>query len=99
MDTVPIVDDRGRLMGVVTMADLRPLLGLAEADASLAAPIKQWMRRPAEIALADMRIEQIGALLLKSGENALAVVDQHENYLGVVGLADLISPLPIRPRP
>ena len=99
MDTVPIVDDNSRILGVLTMTDLRSLLQTADSQAALAAPVSSVMRKPGGVAKADMSLEDVRLELLRSGETAVAVLDERDAYLGMVGLADLIAPLPVRPRP
>lgn len=96
-DTVPIVDSGGRLRGIVTMRDLLPVLDLPES--ALLGPVSSVMRSPGTVARAGMGLEELRGTLRQGGDPSIVVVDDDGRYLGLVGLADLVAPMPIRPRP
>jgi len=96
--TLPIVDSAGRLRGVVSPDDLRPLLALQE-ERALLSPVAQWARLPGAVGHAEMSVGEVSRVLAASGETTLFIVDEGGHYLGGVSLSDLLAPQPTPPRP
>jgi CBS domain-containing protein len=97
LDTLPVVDSAGRLQGVLTLDDLRPLLVRETID--LLDSVSEWARKPAVVAAPKTSLSQAREALIHGEETTLPVVDEYGRYLGVIGFADLIEPIPVRARP
>ena len=97
LDTLPVVDSAGRLAGVITLQDLRPLLVRDRIE--LLDPVSGWLRYPEAVASPNFNLEDARSALVNSGETTLPVVDDLGHYFGVVGFTDLIEPIPVRTRP
>ena len=97
LDTLPVVDAAGRLAGIVTLQDLRPLLVRDRVE--LLDPVRGWARRPLAVVGPRATIDEARNALIESSETTLPVVDDDGHYLGVVGFADFIEPIPVRTRP
>src|SRR5262249_476007 len=89
----------GRLLGIVTMRELLPLLKPSANDVALTAPVERYMRTPRGVGRSQMSIGEVRSALAVSGETSLVIVDEADCYLGLLVLADLVAPLPVRPRP
>ncbi len=87
--TVPVVDDRGRLAGVVTAGDLTRLIERDEAGWA-SVPVKDVMSRQPLIAGPDERGAAVVHRLEDRGYMAAPVVDDEGRLLGVVHLHDLM---------
>ncbi len=99
IDTVPVADESGAFVGVVTGRELISLLNSRNDPGALAGPVSGYVRRPASIGRAEMSVEEVGQLLATCSETTLAIVDDRNRYLGVVGLTDLLRPMQVLPRP
>jgi len=101
----PVVDDAGRLLGVVSEADIlakerRPphqtglakLLGHDESPSRKASArtAGEAMTSPALTIVADRRVDAAAALMLDRGVNRLPVVDGAGTLVGIVTRADLV---------
>jgi CBS domain-containing protein len=101
----PVVDDAGRLLGVVSEADIlakerRPagqsrfaqFLGYPEPTdtKALARTAGEAMTSPAVTIGADRRVDAVAALMLDRGINRLPVVDRAGKLVGIVTRADLV---------
>ncbi len=98
-DTLPVVDGNHHLRGVVSLRDLRPLLKDGDSDRAIVAPVSEWMRAPGATGRPEMDLEEVRSAMLASGEAALVIIDSSDRYLGAVSLHELLSPLPVKPRP
>ena len=87
--TVPVVDDRGRLAGVVTAGDLTRLIERDE-EGWASVPVKDVMSRQPLIAGPDERGAAVVHRLEDRGYMAAPVVDDEGRLLGVVHLHDLM---------
>lgn len=87
--TVPVVDDRGRLAGVVTAGDLTRLIERDETGWS-SVPVKDVMSRQPLIAGPDERGAAVVHRLEERGLMAAPVVDDEGRLQGVVHLHDLM---------
>jgi arabinose-5-phosphate isomerase len=86
--TVPIVDDAGRVVGVVTAGDLTRLMERTEAF--LEVPVREVMTRtPKIVRLGELASAAIH-LMEKHGIMALPVVDEEDRLHGIVHLHDLM---------
>jgi len=87
--TVPIVDDGGRVTGVVTAGDLTRLMG--RTDAFLEVPVAEVMTRSPKLA----RVGQLAAGAVREMEDhgimALPVVDEKGRLQGVIHLHDVLK--------
>src|SRR5687768_9136480 len=97
LDTLPVVDSAGRLVGVLTLHDLRPLLVRDQLE--LLDPVMTLARMPGAVVTATGTLHDARRALVTSGETTIPVLDERGIYLGVVGFADLIEPIPVRSRP
>jgi len=96
---LPVADSRGHIVGIVSLTDLAPLVNWHPAPACLVQPVERWMRPPGTLLRSTLAMRQIRQVLAECGESSLPVVDESGHYLGIVTVADLLSPLPVRPRP
>lgn len=93
---LPVLDQYGRLLGVVSISDLTPLLNPPN---SLLHPVAEWMRDPVCIGRADMTLDVARVALAGSGETVLFILDASDRYVGALTLADILVPDPTPPRP
>src|SRR3989442_15009855 len=98
IDTLPVTDAYGRLIGTVSFDDLRPLLNRGSSELELVSPVREWMRPPGRTRRPEMTVEEVRAELAESAET-LFIVDSNDRLVGAIGLADLLSPIPVMPRP
>lgn len=87
--TVPVIDEAGRLVGVVTAGDLTRLIERDEAGWA-AAPVADVMSRHPLTAHADERGSAVVHRLEERGVMAAPVVDDEGRLTGVVHLHDLM---------
>lgn len=81
---VPVVDEEGRLLGMLTIGDLLRAheTGLQTAGAAMTAP-------PVTAGLtADL--DTVGQLLLARGVRSIPVVDDEHNVVGIVSRGDIL---------
>lgn len=96
LDSLPVLDSYGRLLGAVSMLDLARLL--TEPN-WLTGPVAEWMHEPAAVGHADLSPEQARRALAESGESTLLLLDDSGRYVGAVTVADLLVPTSTPPRP
>lgn len=85
----PIVNDRGVLLGVINLEDVREIM----FDASLyeSIQVKQLMQKPAEIVSIEDDMNRIMDKLDKSGAWNLPVVDAQGKYLGFISKSRILT--------
>lgn len=86
--TVPIVDDGGRVVGVVTAGDLTRLM--ERAPDFLERPVSEVMTRDPKVAHPDELASAAVRRMEEYGIMALPVNDDHGRLLGIVHLHDLM---------
>jgi len=87
--TVAIVDERQRLVGVVTAGDLTRLM--ERTDDFLSVPVGDVMTRTPKSAALDTLAGAAVALMEKHGIMAMPVLDQDRVVVGMVHLHDLLK--------
>jgi arabinose-5-phosphate isomerase len=86
--TVAIVDDRGRVIGVVTAGDLTRLM--ERGDDFLSVPVSQVMNATPKIVRADELASAAAFRMEQHGIMALPVVEERERLVGMIHLHDLM---------
>jgi CBS domain-containing protein len=97
---LPVVDDDGRLVGMVSERDLRTLLGVpAEALEHWAGAfgrdrtIDEVMVRSVESVRPDQPLSQVIAAMISRNVGALPVVDAERRPVGIISYLDVLSAL------
>lgn len=85
---LPVLDGRGRLIGVLVAEDLSSALSLPE-DVRASATVRSRMRSPDAVASVQATQEQITEVLKSTGSSAVMVVDDAGLFEGRVHAADL----------
>ncbi|MCD6304023.1 MAG: KpsF/GutQ family sugar-phosphate isomerase [Planctomycetes bacterium] len=86
-----MVDDDGRLSGILTDADLRRLLLSHRGEDILARPVRELMiRRPKRIHLGELASRAM-AILNEHRIDELPVVDDDDRPVGVIDVQDLLG--------
>ena len=86
-----LVDEEGRLSGILTDADVRRLLVAGEAGELLARPIGELMtRKPKRIYLGELASEAL-SILNQYRIDELPVVDGDDRPVGVIDVQDLLG--------
>ncbi len=98
-DMVPVLDSLGRLVGTLTIGDLRPLLDVANEGERVSGSIRPYVRAAEVVVTPDVALDEVRAQLRGSAETTAFVVDRNRRLLGAVQLADLVGPGPEPPRP
>ena len=96
LDSLPVLDSYGRLLGALSGSDLAPLLREPE---SLTGPVAEWMHEPAAVGHADLSPDEARRAMAESGETTLFLLDDSGRYVGAITVADLLVPTPTPPRP
>ncbi|MFH1765790.1 MAG: KpsF/GutQ family sugar-phosphate isomerase [Gemmatimonadota bacterium] len=86
--TVPIVDEEGKVVGVVTAGDLTRLMGKKEDF--LDVPVREVMTRTPKLARLGELASAAVHVMEKHGIMALPVVDEGDRLKGIVHLHDLM---------
>jgi arabinose-5-phosphate isomerase len=87
--TVPVVDGRGAVVGVVTAGDLTRLMERAEAGWP-EVPVREVMSRSPRTAVAEERGAAVVHRMEEAGVMAMPVVDAEGRLAGMVHLHDLM---------
>ncbi len=91
-----LIDDGGKLTGILTDADLRRKLVAADAAALLARPVRDVMtKNPKRIGLGDLA-SQAEAIMNQYRIDELPVVDDEGRPVGVIDVQDLLGVKTIR---
>lgn len=86
-----LVDEQGRLTGILTDADLRRKLIGADAAALLAQPVRNVMTKdPKRVRLGDLA-SQAEAIMNRHRIDELPVVDEADRPVGVLDVQDLLG--------
>jgi CBS domain-containing protein len=99
VDTLPVVDSRDMLCGVVSLPDLSALLRAKGAEEALLFPVAHIAHWPMRLGRASMSLDEARHTLAESEESTLVILDEDGRYLGVVTLLDLLLPVMPPPRP
>jgi CBS domain-containing protein len=97
MDTLPIINRRGNLVGVISHSDL--LRVLEQGEDARYQPCGSILHKPSAVVMPDMNMDDLHALFMRSGESTLFLIDEHERLMGYFQVSDLIAPesMPLRP--
>jgi CBS domain-containing protein len=96
---VPIVDDEGRLIGIISDRDVRTAIGdpaealgreLTEIEEM---PISTVMTAPAESVDVEAPLIEVAHRLAHESIGALPVVDDHQRVVGIVSYVDVVRSL------
>lgn len=94
--TLPVVDERGRLLGAVTSSRLRTLLKTGETPQAYLQPVVGLME-PAEVILSpESSVSEAAEKLAESLSGVAFITDRSGRFLGVVHWLDLMQPLPVQ---
>ena len=86
--TVPVVDEAGRVVGVVTNGDLMRLM--EETDAVFSIPVERVMTRSPRTTTPDELAAVAVGTMERRGIMALPVLDERGRVVGMVHLHDLM---------
>ncbi|MEX6503668.1 CBS domain-containing protein [Pseudomonas zhanjiangensis] len=89
---LPVVDDGGRLLGIVTLVDLLRYLRPGPADGQ-GARLRDIMSTPVQAVRAEAHMVELVYLLSDRGLHCLPVVDGEQRLLGMLTQTDLIAAL------
>ncbi len=100
LKALPVLDDKQRLVGILTLADL---LGHAASTAPRGlterfrarreAPVSRLMTRPVRCVTLDTPVVELVSLLSDQGLHCLPVLDDGGRVVGIVSQSDLIAAL------
>lgn len=94
MQLVPVTDERGKLVGVVTEPRIRALLAAPSRECVRASPVQVFIE-PAEVVLhEDAPVADARDALSRSAANTAMIVDRRGRLLGAVWWADLLDDVP-----
>jgi CBS domain-containing protein len=88
---LPVVDEAGQLVGVLTRGDLREALA-EHGDALLRRPLREFVRTGTVVAYPDEPLRVVVYRMAEKGFTRLPVVDRATGkFLGLVSLDDLLK--------
>ena len=98
---LPVVDDSGKLQGIITDRDLRlamnsPLIPHPpEDDQNLLAKttVEEIMTYPVLTTMPDVWLDQVAAIMLENNVSGLPVLDKRNNLVGIISVSDLLRAL------
>jgi CBS domain-containing membrane protein len=104
---LPVVDDRGHLIGMLSDRDLGPLLRSFPGDAAAERmvvplserPVAELMSSGAVAVERDADVTEIIGLMLEEHVGAVPVVDGADNVVGIVSYVDVLRTLHARSEP
>ncbi len=85
----PVTDKDGRLQGIVTLDDIRPIMFQRELYATVF--VSELMHRPLDHVFEDERMESVMEKFERSGAWNLPVLDHEYKYLGFVSKSRIFS--------
>lgn len=88
----PVVDEHGRLTGMVTLKDVRDV----PVATRLATPVSEVMRRPVIFLTPDQTVADAAMLMARHGIGRLPVVDarDHTRLIGILSRTDILRSYP-----
>ncbi|MFW6155090.1 MAG: CBS domain-containing protein [Planctomycetota bacterium] len=86
--SLPVLDDQGRLEGIVTERDL--VVRLLARGRSFETPVHNLMSRPVKTIGMDTPLEEIEAIMREHKVRHLPVTDENNRLKGFVSISDLI---------
>lgn len=86
---LPVIDDHGRLVGMISEYDALNLLLAAPSEVGLVAPVANFMSRDVVSIALDTSLEAVAHVFQTSGVRRLPVVDDGR-IVGIVSRRDLI---------
>lgn len=91
----PLVDDHGRLAGIVTRGDLRRVEYQVAIERRDPATLRAWDigRQRVLAARPDTNVRELARVLLEQGIHGMPVVDETERLMGVVTRSDILRAL------
>ncbi len=90
---LPVVDDEGRLVGMVTESDLRLFLSTAPSPGVMKRQhrMEQVMRSPVTSVPPDCPLEEAARLMLQHDIGGLPVVDEEGRPVGIITRSDIFA--------
>jgi H+/Cl- antiporter ClcA/CBS domain-containing protein len=88
---LPVVDEAGQLVGVLTRGDLRGWTAEHRDDAQLERPLRELVRTDAVLAYPDESLRAVVYRMAEKGFTRMPVVDRVGKFLGLVSLDDLLK--------
>jgi CIC family chloride channel protein len=85
----PVTDTEGRLQGIVTLDDIRPIMFQQDLYAEIF--VYELMHRPLDYVFIDERMESVMEKFERSGAWNLPVLDHESRYLGFVSKSRIFS--------
>lgn len=90
IDCAPVLDERGRLLGLVTARDLAlEVLGAAKDPATT--PVQEVMRRDIPTVTLDAPLDEALERMREHRTQRLLVVDDHKTLFGILWLYDVAN--------
>ena len=98
---LPVVDDNGKLLGIITDRDLRlamnsPLIPHPpEDDQELLAKtvVEEVMTYPVITTRPDVWLDQAATIMLENNVSGLPVLDKRNKLVGIISVSDLLRAL------
>lgn len=90
---LPVVDDAGRLVGMVTEDELKLFLATAPSPGVLQRQhrVEQVMRSPAVTVPPDYPLEEAARLMIRHNLSGLPVVDETGRLVGIITRSDIFA--------
>ncbi|HHS98180.1 MAG TPA: CBS domain-containing protein [Chloroflexi bacterium] len=90
---LPVVDEEGRVVGIVTKNDLNLFLSTAPSPGVMKRQhrIDQVMHSPVVTVLADYPLEEAAHLMIEHDVGGLPVVDEKGHLVGIITRSDLFA--------
>lgn len=92
LSALPVVDDRGNLVGQVCADRLRARLMHGDAQAGLHEPLGHYVQQPLSVVSIDATAQDVQRTLASTGSDAAYVVDRGGYLAGMVRWHDLVVP-------
>ncbi len=91
---VPIVDDSGKLQGIITLTDLFVILGkMIKSDSpnQKTVPVQEVMTTNVRNIRPDLLVREVVQISVDNNIHCFPVVDEEANIVGILGKRDILN--------